>query len=58
MRIRHVENYQELRKAKYPPPEVLADALYWASKGDNSKLEAYYLACDRVKEEIPKPTAT
>jgi hypothetical protein len=32
-----------------------ADAMYWASKGDHTKLDAYYEACEAVKNACPKP---
>ncbi len=42
------------RKAEYPPLENFADAMYWNSKGDDSKLTAYYAACEAVKTKYPK----
>jgi hypothetical protein len=48
------KEYQRLRAPKYPNLKVLADALYWSSKGDNSHLEAYYASCEEVKNEYPK----
>ena len=42
------------RKVEYPPLAELADAMYWSSKGDNSKLTAYYEKCDAVKTKYPK----
>jgi hypothetical protein len=33
----------------------LADALYWSSKGDNTKLDEYYAKCEAVKLKYPKP---
>jgi hypothetical protein len=47
--------YQELRRKAYPPPSELADALYWQSKNDNTKMEAYLLKCEEVKLMYPKP---
>lgn len=46
--------YQRDRRSEYPGWEVLADALYWQSKGDNTKMTAYVAACDAVKERYPK----
>ena len=43
-----MKEYQSLRD--------LADALYWNSKGDSSKLTAYYAACEKVKSDNPKPS--
>ena len=40
----------------YPPLEDFADAMYWNSKGDSSKLTAYYTACEKVKTDNPKPS--
>jgi hypothetical protein len=53
--LHHATMYKKDRSTKYPPLQVLADALYWQSKGDNTKLEAYIAACDAVKEQFPKP---
>ena len=50
--------FEATRRAAYPGLEVLADALYWQSKGDPSKLIAYWEACDTVKQNIPKPSMT
>jgi hypothetical protein len=46
--------YQRKRKNQYPPITDFADAMYWASRGDNSRLEAYYAACAAVKAQYPK----
>ena len=48
--------YQRDRKLKYPDLADFADAMYWNSKGDSSKLEAYYAACEKVKTDNPKPS--
>ena len=48
--------YQVLRSVEYPPLADLADAMYWSSRGDNTKLEAYYAACEAVKQKYPKAT--
>lgn len=50
--------YQRQRAPEYPPFSDLADALYWASEGDDSKLTAYYAACAAVKAKYPKPEVT
>lgn len=47
--------YQRQRAPEYPPISDLADALYWASQGDDSKLNSYYAACAVVKAKYPKP---
>lgn len=47
--------YRRERQKNYPPITELADALYWASEGDDSKLTAYYAACAAVKAKYPKP---
>jgi len=46
--------YQRQRALEYPPAADLADGLYWASKGDNTKLTEYYEACEAVKAKYPK----
>ena len=50
--------YQRQRQPEYPPLADLADALYWASTGDSSKLDAYYQTCEAVKAKYPKPEVT
>lgn len=49
------KDYQRKRQPEYPNLADLADALYWSSKGDNTKLDAYYAACEAVKTKYPKP---
>lgn len=46
--------YVEKRLNEYPPLEDFADAMYWNSKGDDSKLIEYYAACEAVKTKYPK----
>lgn len=48
--------YRAKREVEYPDLAELADAMYWSSKGDNTKLEEYYAACEAVKAKYPKPT--
>ena len=48
--------YQSTRQPLYPSLGDFADAMYWNSKGDSSKLTAYYAACEKVKSENPKPS--
>ena len=48
--------YQSVRKPLYPSLGDFADAMYWNSKGDSSKLTAYYTACEKVKTDNPKPS--
>ena len=43
------------RIAAYPAINDFADAMYWNSEGDDSKLKAYYAACKKVKSDFPKP---
>ena len=49
--------YQRQRAPEYPSMAVLADALYWNSTGDSTKLDEYYAACAAVKAKYPKPEA-
>lgn len=58
MKITHVEDVGQLRRAQYPPLEDFADALYWQSQGDPSKLDAYLLAVGAVKQRFPKQINT
>lgn len=55
MIINHTEDYAELRKKAYPSTTEFADAMFWQSKGDNTKMEAYLAACEAVKLKYPKP---
>ena len=48
--------YQSVRQSLYPSLGDFADAMYWNSKGDSSKLTAYYAACEKVKTDNPKPS--
>ena len=48
--------YQSVRQPLYPSLGDFADAMFWNSKGDSSKLEAYYAACEKVKTDNPKPS--
>tara|TARA_R100000278_G_scaffold3039_2_gene5706 strand:+ start:1161 stop:1472 length:312 start_codon:yes stop_codon:yes gene_type:complete len=48
--------YQSVRQPLYPSLREFADAMYWNSKGDSTKLEAYYAACEKVKTDNPKPS--
>ena len=47
--------YKTRRQSEYPSLADFADAMYWNSKGDSSKLTAYYAACEKVKTDNPKP---
>ena len=49
------KQYQRNRQPEYPSLATLADALYWNSTGDNTKLDEYYAACAAVKAKYPKP---
>lgn len=55
MKITHTSDYNEKRKQEYPPLADYADAMYWASKGDNAKLEQYLAKIEQVKLKYPKP---
>ncbi len=48
--------YKTDRQRLYPSLGDFADAMYWNSKGDSTKLEAYYAACEKVKADNPKPS--
>ena len=54
MARQEAEQYKELRAPEYPPLSDLADAIYWQSQGDNTKMEAYLAAVDAVKQKYPK----
>lgn len=55
MKITHTSDYNEKRKQEYPPLSDYVDAMYWASKGDNVKLDQYLAKIDQVKNKYPKP---
>ena len=48
--------HQSIRQPLYPSLGDFADAMYWNSKGDSSKLTTYYAACEKVKTDNPKPS--
>ena len=48
--------YKSVREPLYPSLGDFADAMYWNSKGDSSKLTTYYAACEKVKKDNPKPS--
>lgn len=47
--------YQRQRAPEYPDLKEFVDAYYWAQKGDNTKMDAYIVKCDTVKDKYPKP---
>ena len=47
-------NYQLFRVEEYPPLSEFVDAMYWQTKGDNTKMTAYLAAVDAVKAKHPK----
>jgi hypothetical protein len=55
--IQHTEDYAALRATAYPPLADFADAMYWAAKGDTTKLEAYHARVEAIKQRFPKPPA-
>lgn len=55
MIIQFKEDYRKRRELEYPSLADFADAMYWQSKGDNSKLDAYFNKIDAVKTKFPKP---
>jgi hypothetical protein len=51
----HLRAVLETRRLSYPDLSDFADAMYWASRGDGSKLEKYYSTIDAIKSAHPKP---
>jgi len=49
------KEYQRQRVQEYPDLRQLADALYWAKKGDETKMNEYIAKCEEVKNKYPKP---
>lgn len=53
--LEHANNeYQRKRQPEYPPLADFVDAMYWQTKGDNTKMTAYLAAVDTVKAKYPK----
>jgi hypothetical protein len=52
---RAATKYQRQRAPEYPSLQEFVDAYYWAQKGDNTLMDAYEAACDKVKADYPKP---
>jgi hypothetical protein len=50
--------YSVLRQYAYPAVEELADAVYWQSQGDNTKMEEYLAKVELVKTTFPKNDPT
>jgi hypothetical protein len=48
------KEYQRLREPEYPDLKEFVDAYYWAQKGDDTKMNAYIVKCDAVKDKYPK----
>lgn len=46
--------YQDFRRLEYPPVEEFADAYYWATQGDTSKMDVYLAKITSVKQANPK----
>lgn len=46
--------YQRLRQPEYPQLSELADAIYWQSQGDETKMTAYLAKVEAVKQKYPK----
>jgi len=44
----------EARRLQYPPIEDFADAYYWATQGDTTKMDAYLARIAAVKLANPK----
>lgn len=53
-RLTATTGHMEPRRAEYPPMTDYLDAVYWQSKGDNSKMDAYLSAVETVKQKYPK----
>lgn len=44
----------QTRRLQYPPLEDFADAYYWATHGDTTKMDAYLAKVEAVKQANPK----
>lgn len=53
----NASKYKRDREFQYPDIRELADAIYWQSQGDNSKMEVYLAKVEAVKQQYPKPEA-
>jgi hypothetical protein len=54
MKVVHIGDYKRRRREEYPPIEELADAIYWADRGDKTKLDAYLAKVTAIKAKYPK----
>lgn len=50
-----LQQVMSARQIAYPPLQDFADAMFWHSRGDDSKLKDYYAKCEAVKQAHPKP---
>jgi hypothetical protein len=48
------KQYQRQRVKEYPPLAELADAIYWQTEGDETKMTAYLAKVEAVKQKYPK----
>lgn len=48
-------DYRQVRASRYPDLRDFADAVYWAERGDMSRLDVWLARCDAVKAAAPKP---
>lgn len=48
------KEYARKRAPEYPPLTELADAIYWQSEGDNTKMTDYLTKVELVKQKYPK----
>ncbi len=55
MKIEHLEDYRQRRRAEYPPLSALADALVHQAAGNPEPMREYLAACQAVKDRYPKP---
>lgn len=52
--IRHVGDYEALRRQSYPPIEDFIDAYYWSQRGNPALMTEYLAKVDQVKAKVPK----
>lgn len=48
------KEYIRKRQVEYPQLGELADAIYWQSQGDDTKMTAYLAKVEAVKQKYPK----
>ena len=49
-----MSDYKLIRRPEYPPINDFLEAFHDEKKGDDTKMKAWVVACDKVKSDFPK----